>query len=590
MMDMISQFNHRIVAILMVVMLAAVSDATANGDPEAGKGKSGVCVSCHGLNGISPNDAWPSLAGLGYAYLAKQLRAYRDGTRKDPVMEPVAQRFSDEDIEDLAAYFSTLSPESAANSSQAASASGTLAGVAISPADIVVPRPHPTRRYWAEQMPEGEGRELIWQRCQLCHDLQRTIAFVRPREQWQEVVESMIRRGSPMTADEIPVMVDYFTKYFGPDSPPIIGPAGVREVGMKACDPGEWPKGSSDFRSHWKAPYNIWVSNQQGGNLDIVDPILKKIVWRIDCVSAPDRVEFSRDGNTAYVPDRVEHNVTVIDTRNGAIEAKIPLVARPNVAVLSRDYRKLYVGIWPVRGDEDKRGYIQVVDTEQLKVVKTIETKGGIHDVWMSRDGKILLAMAPEAHFMDVYDAQTDELLYTCCTEAEIGTMEMEQAPDGSTSRFFISYSGFPGVVAIDAKTGEEVARVRHPVDTEGPYKGIPHSSGTGKAFGFHGAEITPDGKALWVIQGSFVYKYELPSLKPLGDVHLALVDQAGKPFTPAVEGSWLTISPDGQKVFAARPGRNLLSIIDAERMKEEALIPTGEYPLHVSIWPRGTP
>jgi YVTN family beta-propeller protein len=38
------------------------------------------------------------------------------------------------------------------------------------------------------------------------------------------------------------------------------------------------------------------------------------------------------------------------------------------------------------------------------------------------------------------------------------------------------------------------------------------------------------------------------------------------------------------------RPGRNLLSVIDAKTMKEEALIPTGEYPLHDSIWPRGTP
>jgi YVTN family beta-propeller protein len=86
------------------------------------------------------------------------------------------------------------------------------------------------------------------------------------------------------------------------------------------------------------------------------------------------------------------------------------------------------------------------------------------------------------------------------------------------------------------------------------------------------------------------VYRYELPSLKAVGDVHLALVDQAGTPFTPAVEGSWLTISPDGRKVYAVRPGRNLLSVIDVKTMKEEALIPTGEYPLHISIWPRGTP
>jgi YVTN family beta-propeller protein len=38
------------------------------------------------------------------------------------------------------------------------------------------------------------------------------------------------------------------------------------------------------------------------------------------------------------------------------------------------------------------------------------------------------------------------------------------------------------------------------------------------------------------------------------------------------------------------RPGRDLLSVIDAKKMKEVAEVPTGEYPLHISIWPRGTP
>jgi YVTN family beta-propeller protein len=225
-----------------------------------------------------------------------------------------------------------------------------------------------------------------------------------------------------------------------------------------------------------------------------------------------------------------------------------------------------------------------------LKIVKTIEVKGGIHDPWMSPDGKLLLVMSPEGRFMDLFGTKDEKKIWTCCTEAEIGTMNMEVGPDGSTSRIFFSYSGFSGVVVIDAKTGKELKRVNHPVDTDGPYKGIPHQSGNGKALGFHGGEISPDGKNYWVMQGSFVYRYELPSFKPLGDVHLAPVDQAGKRFTPAVEGSWLTIAPDGQKVYAVRPGRNLLSVVDVKTMKEEALIPTGEYPLHISIWPRGTP
>jgi YVTN family beta-propeller protein len=586
-----------LVAILSATAVAAAyADVVATGDAAAGKVKSAPCAACHGATGISPtgvspNDSFPNLASQKFAYLVKQLKAFRDGTRVDPLMTPMAKPLSDADIDDLAAYFSTqavvpgvLSPGSVPT---AAAAGDTDHAPIIQSPDFVVPRSHPTRDYWAAKLPEGEGRSIIAQKCNVCHDLQRTLAFARPREQWQNVVEAMGRRGAPLAPQEVPVVVNYLTKYFGPASPAYDG---RREVGMTACKPSEWPKGSADFRANWRSSYNIWVSNQQGASIDIVDPQSKKILRRIKCVSAPDRVEFSRDGNIAYVPDRVEHNITIIDTRTGAIKTKVPLVERPNVSVLTRDFKKLYVGIWPVHGDEDRLGYIQVMDTATLKIVKTIEVKGGIHDVWMSPDGKMLLAMSPEGRFMDLFDTRDEKKLWTCCHEAEIGTMNMEAGPDGSTSRIFFSYGGYSGIVAIDAKTGRELMRVAHPVDTEGPYKGIPHSSGTSKAFGFHGGEISPDGKDYWVIQGSFVYRYELPSLKPLGDVHLAKIDQAGNPFAPAVEGSWLTISPDGRKVYAVRPGRNLMSVIDVKTMKEEALIPTGEYPLHNSIWPRGTP
>lgn len=581
---------NRSVVIAFAVLAAACGRGFAAGDAAAGRNKASACTACHGLTGVSSNDSWPNLAGQKRTYLVKQLKAFREGVRTDPLMSPMAKPLSDEDIDNLAAYFSTQDATSAAVAAQVSANSSAAPHVAISPSAVVKVRAHPTRQYWEDKMPEGEGRAIITQKCQLCHDLQRTLAFARPKEQWRNVVESMNRRGSPVTPEEIPVIVNYLTKYFGPDSPPIQEAGGVKEVGMKPCKPGEWPKGSSDFRRNWQGSYNIWVSNQQGGNIDIVDPVTRNIVRRINCVSAPDRIEFSGDGNTAYAPDRVEHNITVIDTRTGAIKAKVPLVDRPNMSVLSRDYKKLYAGIWPVRGDEDKRGYVQVFDTGKLQVVKTIEVKGGIHDPWMSPDGKVLLVMSPEGRFMNLFDTRTDQMIWTCCTEAEIGTMNMEAGPDGSTSRILFSYSGYSGIIVSDAKTGQELKRVPHPIDTEGPYKGIPHQSGNGKALGFHGGEISPDGKDYWVMQGSFVYRYELPSLKPAGDVHLALVDQAGTSFTPAVEGSWLTISPDGRKVYAVRPGRNLLSVIDVKTMKEEALIPTGEYPLHISIWPRGTP
>lgn len=80
----------------------------AAGDAAAGQAKAGVCAACHGPTGQSPNDLWPNLAGQKAGYLAKQIKAFRDGTRADPLMSPIAKPLTDADIDNLAAYFSGL--------------------------------------------------------------------------------------------------------------------------------------------------------------------------------------------------------------------------------------------------------------------------------------------------------------------------------------------------------------------------------------------------------------------------------------------------------------------------------------------------
>jgi len=566
-----------------------------NGDIATGRRMSSLCISCHGT-GASPNDAWPNLAGQKYAYLVKQLRAFHDGSRTDLQMKAIARTLSDKDIENIAAFYSDSKPSEAGSLALAelpapVDATGTAASPIIASPEFFTPRPQPTRRYWADYLPEGKGREIVIEKCHGCHDSQRTIAFARSEEQWRNINESMVRRGSPLSHEELADLTEYFVKYFGFDSPPIPGPDGVPEVGMKPCTPDEWPKGSSDFRKDWNGDYTIWLSNQQGMSVDIIDPVTKKMVNRIECISAPDRAEFSRDGNTAYIPSRVEHNITVVDTRTGAIKAKIPVAGRPNTPSISRDFKKLYIAINPVRADEEKLGYVQILDTETLKITRTIETNGGIHYARLSPDGKILVAVGNRTDFINVYDTSTLELLYTnCCNVADIGDLVIEAGPDGSTSRILSGYAGFLGIVALDARTGKELTRVEYPAcDLEGPTKGTMHPPATRKAYGFHGSEISRDGKDLWVQLGNVVFRYELPSLKYLGHVHLSQVDSTGRPYTPATEGARLTISPDGQKVYASRPGRSLLTVVDVKTMKEEALIPTGRYPLHMAIWPNGS-
>ena len=92
--------------VCLVLMLGAAHLAVA--DAAVGKEKSGLCAGCHGADGISLVDDIPNLAGQKEVYLVRVLGEYRSGTRKHPVMSSIAQGLSDEDIRDLAAYFSSL--------------------------------------------------------------------------------------------------------------------------------------------------------------------------------------------------------------------------------------------------------------------------------------------------------------------------------------------------------------------------------------------------------------------------------------------------------------------------------------------------
>lgn len=94
-------------------LIACAGAATAAGDPVAGEHKSAACHACHGKDGISIHDMWPNLAGQRAGYLRKQLEAFRNGERKDPIMQPLAESLSDQDIADIAAFYSNLSGEEA---------------------------------------------------------------------------------------------------------------------------------------------------------------------------------------------------------------------------------------------------------------------------------------------------------------------------------------------------------------------------------------------------------------------------------------------------------------------------------------------
>ncbi|WP_369600023.1 cytochrome c [Hahella sp. SMD15-11] len=99
------------VAIAGLALTGLTLNVQAAGDPEAGKAKAAVCAACHGANGKAMIPTYPNLAGQNEKYLVEALKAYKNKQRtggQAAIMQGQAAALSDQDIENLAAYYSSL--------------------------------------------------------------------------------------------------------------------------------------------------------------------------------------------------------------------------------------------------------------------------------------------------------------------------------------------------------------------------------------------------------------------------------------------------------------------------------------------------
>ena len=87
---------------------AAVSEQGAAVEQSSAAQKAAACAACHGIDGRGTSPQFPNLTGQKAEYIAKQLKAFRDGSRQDPMMAPLAQSLSDGDIAELADYYAAM--------------------------------------------------------------------------------------------------------------------------------------------------------------------------------------------------------------------------------------------------------------------------------------------------------------------------------------------------------------------------------------------------------------------------------------------------------------------------------------------------
>lgn len=84
------------------------AESLVAGSAEAGEARALTCTACHGAEGNSVSPLWPNIAGQNAPYILAQLRAFKGGSRVDPLMSSQAMMLSEEDMANLAVYFESL--------------------------------------------------------------------------------------------------------------------------------------------------------------------------------------------------------------------------------------------------------------------------------------------------------------------------------------------------------------------------------------------------------------------------------------------------------------------------------------------------
>jgi YVTN family beta-propeller protein len=313
----------------------------------------------------------------------------------------------------------------------------------------------------------------------------------------------------------------------------------------------------------------IYVTNSAGDTIDAIDPATNKVVQVIHGIELPHGIAFSPDGDRIYISNEAENVLDVVDRKSGNILSKVPLSGRPNNLTITKDGSQVLVGI------RVKSGALDVIDTTSLKNVKSIAVDGPVHNVYVTPDGRYVVSGSIESKIVTVVDLQSQQIAWEVKFDHPVRPMAFDTNPDGSTRRIFVQLSGVHGFAVVDFAKRAEVARIRLP----------DHPSGFGVAEGragipSHGIAVAPDGRSLWVDStlANSVFEYSLPDLQLIGHAELPQVHPADHAPTGAIP-DWIAFTPDSKFVYVADSALRLVSVIDAQSLKEVARTPVGEVP-----------
>ncbi len=315
----------------------------------------------------------------------------------------------------------------------------------------------------------------------------------------------------------------------------------------------------------------IYVTNSAGDSVHVIDPATQKVVQVIPGIEGAHGVDFSPDGKRVYVSNESDRTLDVFDRASGKLVSKVKLSGHPNNIATTKDGGRVVVGI------AEDPGALDVIDTTELSVAKTIPVNGRLHNVYVTPDNKYVITGSIRTKILTVIDLASEKIAWELKLDEGVRPMTMERAPDGSTRRIFVQLSNLNGFAVVDFATRKEVDRIKLPDNGFGVQERRLDSPS-------HGMGVAPDNKTLWVtsISANAVYAYALPELKLLGHAALPDLKVDGRKPISAVP-NWVTFTPDSKLLYISNAAARSVSVIDTAAIKLVATVPVGEVPKRIN-------
>jgi YVTN family beta-propeller protein len=331
----------------------------------------------------------------------------------------------------------------------------------------------------------------------------------------------------------------------------------------------------------------VLQTNHAGDTVSIIDPATNKVVGEIPGIEMAHGLSAATDNSQIYIAQESTATLLVVDGKTLQITKRIPLSGSPNLVQLTPDGKTMYVSInlrWDIVTNfpelqAEPSGGVDVIDTASLEKIKTISIPGGIHDMYITPDGKYVVAganrnkvpqckcgISAPTNLGNVIDTTTNEIAWTFSMNPAASPMAISKKPDGSTDKIY-AQNDTHSFRVVDFATHV----VSNPVPLPDIAPALQNPGGNS-----HGIGITSDQKTLLVNsrRNSAVYAYSLPDLKLLGGATLS-----GK------GAEWLVISPDDKTVYVSNSQTNNVSVVDIAAMKETGVIPVGFAPARNTVW-----